>query len=422
MATVLGNAPDIDLQTTNLDIYLKQNSAKAFENIPPAQVNAVTARLKATQRVFRIDHQPATVLALLEAGMDSAAKITAMARSTFVSRFSSALGGSSAAEGVYAAASHINAQTLNTYTIVQSGLKDVSPRVIANPSLSVGQAIQQQIPNWQVLFGPTSYCTCGECGSVYGPAAYFVDLLWFLRNADMNAAGYTPLEVLIGTTNSTTIPGRRPDLPYIKLDCQNSNTPLPYVDLVNEILESYVTLGGRLDSSTAHNTPGDAAADELLVNPEYTIQTAYATLAKAVYPPSLPYDRFLDFARSYLAFLGVDRRQVLGLFQTQAAPFDAAGALAAETLGLSQAEFKLIANWDFVSGSATSPPPLSSLYVGNAPATSPWEMWISNAAVFLRQTGIAFDDLISLLETHFINPGQLIVSRREQVPAILLKP
>src|ERR1035438_2834372 len=131
-----------------------------------------------------------------------------------------------------------------------------------NPNLSVGQAIQQQIPNWQVLFEPTSYGACCECGSVYGPAAYFVDLLQFLRNSGMNAAGYTPLDVLIGATSgSTTIPGRRPDLLYIKLDCQNSNTPLPYVDLVNEIVESYVALGGKLDSSTAHNTPADATTD-----------------------------------------------------------------------------------------------------------------------------------------------------------------
>ena len=409
VAKVLVNAPDIDLKSTNLAVYLKQNSAKAFQNIPPDQLGAITARLEATQRVFRINYQPATVSALLESGMDSAAKITAMARSTFVSRLSAALGGDSAAQAVYAAANHINAQALNVFSIVQSGLKDVSPRVIANPNLNVEQAIQQQIPDWQVLFGPTSYCTCGECGSVYGPAAYFVDLLQFLHNSGTNGAGFTPLDVLIGATSgSTAIRGRRPDLPYIKLDCQNSNTPLPYIDLVNEILESYVSLGGKLDSSTAHNTPADATTNELLVNPEYTIQTAYEILAQATYPLSLPYDRFLDIARSYLAFLGGARRQILDLFQTHAAPFDNAGALAAETLGLSQAEFKLIANWDFVSGSAIIPPPLNGLYLGNAQATSPWETWISNASVFMQQTGLTFDDLINLLETQFVNPGQAI--------------
>jgi hypothetical protein len=225
VAKLLGNAPDIDLQSTNLGTYLKQNSAKAFQGIPADQVNAVTARLEGTQRVYRINQQPNVAVTLLEAGMDSAAKITALASSSFVGRFSAALGGDSVAQSVYATASHISAQTLNLYSSVQSGLRDVSPRVIANPNLNTAQAIQQQIPDWQTLFGPTSYCTCGECNSLYGPAAYFVDLLQFLRNSAPNAVGNSPLDILIGNAAANpVIQGRRPDLQYTKLDCQNANT------------------------------------------------------------------------------------------------------------------------------------------------------------------------------------------------------
>ncbi|HUO15713.1 MAG TPA: neuraminidase-like domain-containing protein, partial [Verrucomicrobiae bacterium] len=409
VAKVLGNAPDIDLQTTNLSTYLKQNSATAFQGIPPAQISAVTARLQAAQRVFRINQQPSVAQALLEAGMDSAAKITAMASSVFVSRFSAALGGGPAAQAVYTAASHINAQTLNLYGTIQSGLTDVSPRVIADPNLTTAQAIQQQIPNWQTLFGPTSYCACGECTSVYGPAAYFVDLLQFLRSSGLNSAGNSPLDILIGNAIANPpVPGRRPDLQYIKLNCRNANTPLPYVDLVNEILESYVVLGGSLGQSSAHNTQSDATASELRVNPEYVLQAAYDQVAAATYPPSLPYNRFIDIARTYLTFLGGDRRQVIENFGTQASPFDGVGTLAAETLGLSPAEFTIIANWDLSTGSATTPPLLTSLYVGNTPATTPWETWIATASVFIQQTGLTFDDLIHLLEAEFINPGQTI--------------
>jgi hypothetical protein len=409
VAKVLGNAPDIDLQRTNLTAYLKQNSATAFQGIPPDRVSAVTALLEGTQRVSRFIQQPTVAAALLEAGMDSAAKITAMASSTFVGRFSAALGGDAVAQSVYSTASNINAQTTNFYSTVQSSLRDVSPRVIANPNLNTVEAIKQQIPNWQTLFGTTSYCTCGECDSVYGPAAYLVDLLQFLRNSGLNAAGNSAFDILIGNATATpVIPGRRPDLQYIKLDCQNADTPLPYVDLINEVLESYIALGGHLGQTTAHNTQSDANADELRVNPEYVIQSAYDTLAQAIYPQTLPYDRFLDIARTYLTFLGGDRRQVIEQFGTQVTPFDTLGTLVAETLGLSPTEFKLIANWDLTSGSATAPAPLNSLYVGNMPATSPWETWIANASVFLQQTGLTFDDLVNLLETEFINPGQTI--------------
>jgi hypothetical protein len=409
VAKVLGNTPNIDLRTTNLSAYLSQNSATAFQGIPANQVSAVTARLEATQRVFRMTQQPNVIAGLLQAGMDSAAKITAMASSVFVGQFSAALGGDAVAQSAYATATHINAQTLNLYSTIQSSLRDVSPRVIANPNLTAVQAIQQQIPDWQTLFGPTSYCTCCECSSVYGPAAYFVDLLQFLKSSGKNAAGNSPLDILLGNPSATpAIHGRRPDLQYIKLNCENADTPLPYVDLVNEILESYIALGGQLGPTTAHNTQSDATAAELRVNPEYMIQSAYDLLDQAVYPQSLPYDRFLDIARSYLKFLGGGRRQLIEQFSTQVAPFDTVGTLAAETLRLSPAEFKLIADWDLASGSASTPPALNSLYVGNTPASSPWETWIATASIFLQQTGLTFDDLVNLLEAEFVNPGQTI--------------
>ena len=49
----------------------------------------------------------------------------------------------------------------------------------------------------------------------------------------------TPLDHLIGNKEKQ-VPGRRPDLAHIKLTCENTENAMPYVDLVNEILESYV--------------------------------------------------------------------------------------------------------------------------------------------------------------------------------------
>ncbi len=38
-----------------------------------------------------------------------------------------------------------------------------------------------------------------------------------------------------------------PDIPHLPLTCENTNTVLPYIDVVNEILEYYVA-EGSLDS------------------------------------------------------------------------------------------------------------------------------------------------------------------------------
>src|SRR5262249_36631631 len=84
------------------------------------------------------------------------------------------------------------------------------------------------IADWRSLFGSIDFCDCAHCKSLYGPAAYFVDVLQFL---DQGSGTTSPLEVLLS---------RRPDLEHIELTCKNSDTPLPYVDLVNEILEAAI--------------------------------------------------------------------------------------------------------------------------------------------------------------------------------------
>jgi signal transduction histidine kinase len=74
------------------------------------------------------------------------------------------------------------------------------------------------------LFGSLDFCECEECRSVLSPAAYLVDLLRLLDNADVGQA----------------LRQRRPDIAEVELTCANTNTTLPDVDLVLEILESAV--------------------------------------------------------------------------------------------------------------------------------------------------------------------------------------
>ena len=205
---------------------------------------------------------------------------------------------------------------MSTFTNVRQALTSVSPRAIGDMRGPISKFLadpSSPIPDWQTLFGSLSYCTCKECRSVYGAAAYLVDLLEFLKNSTAGDL-QRPLDVLLN---------RRPDLANIKLNCENTNTTLPYVDLVNEILESAVVAGnGRLDKSAAHDTPIGSTADELSVNPEYTNDDAYnryLNAPDAVYPPFLPFDRWLETARTYLTFLTSSLYQVMAACQTASA-------------------------------------------------------------------------------------------------------
>src|SRR6185295_19140402 len=85
---------------------------------------------------------------------------------------------------------------------------------------------------------------------------------------------FQPLDVLLG---------RRPDLADLPLTCENTLTPLPYIDLVNELLEAFITGG-----SAAFDT-GKTPADVLRAVPQNISRDAYQRLQQAVHPISLPY-------------------------------------------------------------------------------------------------------------------------------------
>src|SRR4030095_5430717 len=91
-------------------------------------------------------------------------------------------------------------------------------------------------PNWNNLFKTGDLCECEHCRSVLSPAAYFADLLMFLKDRASKkpkpgGGFYSVKDILFA---------RRPDLGYLELNCANALTPFPYVDTVCEVLEDAV--------------------------------------------------------------------------------------------------------------------------------------------------------------------------------------
>jgi hypothetical protein len=117
------------------------------------------------------------------------------------------------------------------------------------------------------ILGQLDYCACSHCRSVLSPAAYLADLLGFLDDrpalTQVNALG------LLRT--------RQPHIEHILLDCTNTHTELPSIDLVNELL------GGGLGPSSYQTT---ATADELRMHPEHVDAEVYvdSPLSNRVHP------------------------------------------------------------------------------------------------------------------------------------------
>ncbi|MEU8379320.1 hemopexin repeat-containing protein [Streptosporangium sp. NPDC048865] len=87
------------------------------------------------------------------------------------------------------------------------------------------------LPSYEQLFGDLDFRERDESRSVYSPAAYLAELLQLL--GDDAPSG------LLGDLLS-----RRPTLGNVPLDGANTYTELPYLDVVNEVLEGELTRGG----------------------------------------------------------------------------------------------------------------------------------------------------------------------------------
>src|SRR5262249_54181592 len=302
-------------------------------------------------------------------------------------------------------------RNLQLYVHLNDALNGVQTMAIGGWSEEAKQVFISRRPSYAELFGSLDLCECKHCRSVLSPAAYFVDLLEFLRHSTPNTKNKTPLDILFE---------RRPDLEHITLTCENTNTTLPYVDLVNEVLESYVTYllsrktqQPQKPSILAHDT-GDATPQELDANPQNTNEDAYREVAQAVYPLTLPSNQPVEVARAYLQHLGISRQELLTAFEKeQSVKTDR--ATHAEYLGITLEEYQILTGANFDPAVQVSSRPLREYYgydadqIGrpedNPTVTRSWKEWLSNVPEFLQRTGISYVDLTEALKTRLINPA-----------------
>jgi hypothetical protein len=435
------NATDFDIRTTRITSYVEANESTAFAGISSAAQPAVISELQRLQRVFQISVSADSMTTLLQLGLDAAHLVADIPPKSFVDRFATALGGGDTAQAVYQRATYINSRNIGLIVQFNDIVNGVTPPGLtggasADAGASAKQQILQQLPDLENLFGALDPCACQDCTSVISPAAYLVDMLQFLGGLTPNTflgssppTGNTPLDVLIGGGNDGTgnpLPGRRPDLQYVKLTCANTNTELPYIDLVNEVMENYILYNGPTQYA-AYDT-GDATTTELDASPQYTLDATqyvvngsaptpltdpnqtlpagatandgpYVVLANTIYPFTLPFNEPIAVARTYLQWMGASRYQVLDTFQTSTAP--AAAAIDAEYLQLDPFLYQLLTGTT-ITGEDAVVAGGGALY---GLPTSAWLMMLSSVPTFLQQTGIQATDLIALLQTRFANPG-----------------
>lgn len=381
--------PDFNILTDSLNLLANHDLPK------PALEEA-----KVLQRLARVTSHYESIKALKDSGITSAHQMGSMSEAANNARFSECLGGEAAGRAVYRKAysrscwaSHLRYWfggefTLANPSVIPSMWDDTLPDAPPAPEDAPVMAT-----NWSDYFGPSDVCECHHDSSVLGPAAYLVDLLQFLDKETMDGKG---LSMLLA-------PDRRPDIQHITLDINNTETPLPYIDLVNEILEQAVAHQGSL---SARQTTWKK--EELAANPEHVLRESYTkVLSRAIYPWNLPFDLDAEETRLYLKHLGTSRHVLMETFYSDLKKDPLLDeSIAAEYLNLTSREWRLISGsgsykpWDFWGLKEKG----NKIEVdGVLNNDSEWLDVLSHPSHLIDRAGITFEDLKDLLLTNFVN-------------------
>jgi hypothetical protein len=378
------NTPGFEFGADHVDNFIAKTGPGALTGV--ADPATLKTNLQKLQRVFKITPRYSEIKTLVAAGLDTAQRISRMPKSLFVSRFAATIGTDRAA-AVYDSAVHQASSAMVIQSLYDARL---------NPN--AGTAIQQTIediailPNWKDLFPEVDYCACTDCLAVDSPAAYLVDLLTNLQDPPFAAGGGA------SGTAFQAMDARRPEIKNIPLNCENTNVTLPYIDIVNEILENAIAPSGASPSDTT------LSADELRITPQYLNEAPYegvqpnpparSYLADIVFPWALPFALGNEVARAYLGQLGVPRYSLMAALGNQhpasAAAINAqAYAIAQEYFGMSTLEWNVLAN-----PSAATPPRLPIELWGGTP--------MSTVTDFLQRSELSIDEFFQFQATAFV--------------------
>jgi Tc toxin complex TcA C-terminal TcB-binding domain/Neuraminidase-like domain/Salmonella virulence plasmid 28.1kDa A protein len=392
--------PEFEFRTKTLRSYLKENP-DALGNV--GNKEAVQKELEAVQRIFHLTptknkYKGAKVLWQNQLHSAYAIKMTGLSALTTLFN-----GDLELATDIYNKASMRHGQTKMVKMQLQT---------MVTPVYAIATGFTDLVNEFdnaadlEALFGDQGYCKCKHCDSFFSPSAYLTDLFLYLHKIKVNQSGAASDE----DTALEKLFKRRPDLGNIELDCENSHTPLPYIDLVNEVMEAsivpntyqneQVTIFGKNYTLPVANTPQtESDAPTLKAYPQYNKQEAYTILSAGEnnqtigFPWILPFNLWMLELRTYLEHLGVSRANLMRSILGGAINSD---ALAAEYLTIIPEEQVIFAD---TTANATT----TQKYWGTTTGE------LSKVPVFLAQTGYSYEKLTKLLRMRYVQPVEAIV-------------
>ena len=366
--------PDFELKKDSCAIIFKASGAGFTEE--------EIAATRVLQRIHRIAPSAEIGVALLESGYYSAAQVYRQGKAAFFDAMKQKGVGEKVATQMYMVCELQYAAVMTVLGKFRLDLQRINPESILSRGYTPEEIdeLAKEIPDLETLFGPHDIREVRHCESVLGPSAYLTDLFRFLDQKASKTANKTVKDILFQ---------RRPDLGNIKLNCTNTNTALPYIDLVCEILENRV-----IDGDGALTFQSTWPSQDLLAEPENVEAGAYEKLKVASYPLFAHFNLWQEETRAFLAHLGIPRHHLMETFLINSSPGVTTTNklnIAAEYFGISDQELPIITT------------PRASGY---------WQkrFWSNQAfgsdvavSVFLSKSGLDYHQLLELLQGKFVN-------------------
>ena len=372
LKTFYQNNPDIDLRFVS---FFKKTSSSGnngqanliWDNISEEDQPKVRKQLMSYQRAMNLAMGYDASEALLANGFDSAFAITNVTKSEFTKD-----SGLTAymAEIAYENANQLSMKTSSDWGMFHDASKGhFADTNVGNNSPDLVNELRD-IDGYDDLFGVQDYCETEHCRSIFSPAAYFVDLMLFIET-------YVSKPVFINDdmeNHPIYLKNRRSDLWELPLTCENTNNMIPYLEIINEILERYL------------NSLSD-------------ISDIYNTLRESRSSFNQPFNLPLEELRIYMRHFDLTLSDIYKLLFVEGTDLQEI-AITRERLKLSKEEFYMVINAD-------SDDVLS--FYGDTGVEE-----LKDVQDFLKCTGITREELDQLIELDFIdNDDEITITRVE---------
>lgn len=227
-------------------------------------------RLRAYQRLARLGTDQALADRLLEAGYHGALSIAATTEDVFVEDAAAVDASPDTLRELHRRARLIKARVHHLW----GNLHDTSGAHWRATGLTAAADAMADavadLPDYETLFGTVSYCACEHCRSIFGPAAYFIDLMRVTATyiTDRNPA------------SAATLKNRRGDLFTLPLTCEATNSPVPFLQIANAVLAQLITGGGGDANYVAATSVESMALPANL--PLETVRVSLANMASSL--------------------------------------------------------------------------------------------------------------------------------------------